>query len=118
MVLAGFSSNFVDSYDGDDARCFCHEWDVAVDRYFEVTRLNGQLEFALTTSQDALSAMEGEVNVVGAHLAKSDLGLLGKSSKFSLISSPLPLRRSSNDSSRSSDFNLDGTIGGTLVGAG
>lgn len=99
-------------------RCFRHEWDVAVDRYFEVTRLNGQLEFALTTSQDALSAVEGEVNMVGAHLVELDLGFLVKSSKFSLISSPLPLCLSSNDSSRSSDFSLDGTIGGTLVGGG
>ena len=71
-------SDSTDSYDGDDARHFCREWNAMVDRYSEATRHNGQLEFALNASQAALSAMKVEANVVQAQLAKSDARVAGK----------------------------------------
>ena len=67
------SSDSVDSYDGDDAQRFCHKWNVAVDRYSEATRCNGQLEFAVNASQAASQA-----NVAQAQLAESDARVTGK----------------------------------------
>ena len=72
------SSISVDSYNGNDARCFRHEWNTAVNRYSEATRVNGQLEFALNASQATLAASEGEANVVRAQLVESNARVVGK----------------------------------------
>ena len=45
-VLA-LSTDSSDSYNGDDARCYLHEWRMAQNRYSEVTWENGQLEILL-----------------------------------------------------------------------
>lgn len=34
---AGSSSNSADSYNGNDARRYGHEWNMAIDHYFEAT---------------------------------------------------------------------------------
>lgn len=93
MAWAGSSFDSADSYNGDGARLFCHEWIAAVSRYSEVTRQNGQLEFALNTSQATLSAVEGEENVVRAQLVESDARVVGKIFKVSafFIASTLPI---------------------------
>jgi len=44
-----FDDSF-DSYNGDDAHRYLHEWNMAMDRYLEVTRESGRLEIALSTS--------------------------------------------------------------------
>jgi hypothetical protein len=72
------SSDSANSYNGDEARRFRHEWNAAVDHYFEATQRNRQLEFALNASQSALSAVEAEANVVRAPLVESDAKVVGK----------------------------------------
>ena len=67
-----------DSYNGDDARRFLHEWRVAQNRYVEVTWENGQLEIHLGVSQATLHAAEEEANAVRAWLAESDVTVSGK----------------------------------------
>ena len=44
------SSDSSDSYNGDDARSYLHEWRMAHNRYSEVTWENGQLEIHLGVS--------------------------------------------------------------------
>ena len=78
MAQAASSSDSIDSYDGDDARCFHREWNAEVDCYSEATQRNGQLEFALNASQATLSAMEAEANVAQAQLAELDARVAGK----------------------------------------
>ena len=48
------SSDSSDSYNGDDARRYLHEWRMAQNRYSEATSENGQLEIHLGVSQAAL----------------------------------------------------------------
>ena len=67
-----------DSYNGDDARCYLHEWRMAQDRYSEATWENGQLEICLRVSQAALHAAEEEASIVRAWLAESDTTVIGK----------------------------------------
>ena len=78
MAQAASSSDSVGSYDGDNARRFCREWNVAVDRYSEATWRNGQLEFTLNTSQSALSATKAEANMARAQLMESDARVADK----------------------------------------
>ena len=49
------SSDSSDSYNGDDARRYLHEWRMAQNRYFEVTWENDQLEIHLGVSQDSFT---------------------------------------------------------------
>ena len=72
------SSNSSDSYNGDDARRYLHEWRMAQNRYFEVTWENGQLEIHLGVSQAALHAAEEEASAVRTRLAESDAMVAGK----------------------------------------
>ena len=78
-TLASSSDSF-DSYNGDDARRFLHEWRMAQNRYAEATWENGQLEICLGVSQAALHAAEEEANTIRARLAKSDTATAGKMS--------------------------------------
>ena len=71
------SSDSSDSYNGDDARCFLREWRTAQNRYFEVTRENGQVKIYLGVSQAALHAAEEEANAIRAWLAKSYAMVVG-----------------------------------------
>jgi len=87
-VLA-LSSDSSDSYNGDNARRYLHEWRMAQNRYFEVTWQNGLLEIHLEVSQAALHAAEEEASVVWAQLAESDAMVAGKMNSmnaFTLIS--------------------------------
>lgn len=38
VAQAASSSNSANSYNGEDVQRFCHEWNVAIDRYSEATR--------------------------------------------------------------------------------
>ena len=76
-VLAS-SLDSSDSYNGDDARCYLHEWKMAQNRYSEVTWENGQLEIRLRVSQATLHAAEEEASIVRAWLAESDAMVAGK----------------------------------------
>jgi len=71
------SSNSSDSYNGDDAWRYLHEWRMAQNRYSEATWENGQLEIRLEVSQAALHAAE-EASAVRVRLAKSDAMVAGK----------------------------------------
>ena len=53
-----------DSYNGDDARRYLHEWRMAQNPYFEATWENGQLEIRLGISQAILHTAEEEASVV------------------------------------------------------
>ena len=58
------SSDSSDSYNGDDARRYLHEWRMAQNHYSEATWENGQLEIRLRVSQAALYAAEEEASAV------------------------------------------------------
>ena len=53
-----------DSYNGDDAWRYLHEWRMAQNHHSEVTWENDQLEICLGVSQAALHAAEEEANAV------------------------------------------------------
>ena len=76
------SSDSSDSYNGDDARCYLHEWRMAQNRYSEVTWENDQLEIRLGVSQAALHAAEEEASAVRAWLAESDVMVVGKTNSI------------------------------------
>ena len=76
-VLAS-SLDSSDSYNGDDAQHYLHEWRMAQNHYFEATWENGQLEIHLGVSQAALHVAEEEASVVRARLAESDAMVAGK----------------------------------------
>ena len=57
-------SNSSDSYNGDNARRYLHEWRMAQNRYSKATWENGQLEIHLSVSQAALHVAEEEASVV------------------------------------------------------
>ena len=58
------SSDSSDSYNGDDARCFLHEWRMAQNHYVKATWENGQLEIRIGVSQATLHAAEEEASAV------------------------------------------------------
>ena len=58
------SSDSSDSYNGDDARRYLHEWRMAQNHYSEATWENGQLEIHLGVSQAALHAAEEEASAI------------------------------------------------------
>ena len=64
--VPALSSDSSDSYNGDDARCYLHEWRMAQNRYSEATWENGQLEIRLGVSQAALHAAKEEASAVRA----------------------------------------------------
>ena len=72
------SSDSSDSYNGDDARRYLHEWRMAQNRYSKATWENGQLETHLGFSQAALHAAEEEASAIQAWLAESDATVAGK----------------------------------------
>ena len=76
-VLASSSDSF-DSYNGDDARRYLHEWRMAQNHYSKVTWENGQLEIHIKVSQVALHEAEEEASTVRARLAESDAMVAGK----------------------------------------
>jgi len=76
-MLASSSDSF-DSYNGDDARCYLHEWRMAQNRYSEVTWENDQLEIHRGISQATLHMAEEEASAVQAWLAESDAMVAGK----------------------------------------
>ena len=76
-VPASLSDSF-DSYNGDDAWRYLHEWRMVQNRYSEATWENGQLEIRLGVSQAALHAAEEEASAVRAWLAESDAMVAGK----------------------------------------
>ena len=53
-----------DSYNGDDARRYLHEWRMAQNRYSEVTWENGQLKFRLRVSEATLHVAEEEASAI------------------------------------------------------
>ena len=67
-----------DSYNGDDARRYLHEWRMAQNRYSDATWENGQLEIHLEVSQAALHTTEEEASTIRAWLAESDAMVAGK----------------------------------------
>ena len=67
-----------DSYNGDDAWRYLHEWRMAQNRYFEETWENGQLEIRLRVSQATLHTAEEEANAIRAQLAESDAMVAGR----------------------------------------
>ena len=87
------SSDPSDSYNGDDAWRYLHEWRMAQNRYSEATWENGQLEVHLGVSQATLHVAEEEASAVRARLAESDATVAGKINsrnipfRFSLSSS-------------------------------
>ena len=72
------SSDSSDSYNGDDVRCYLHEWRMAQNRYFEATWENDQLEIRLGVSRATLHAAEEEANVVRVRLVESNAMVAGK----------------------------------------
>ena len=83
------SSDSSNSYNGDDARRYLHEWRMDQNHYFEVTWEAGQLEIRLGVSQAALHAAKEEANAAQARLTESDAAVAGKMSlrdAFILIS--------------------------------
>ena len=72
------SSDSSDSYNGDDARRYLHEWRMAQNCYSEVTWENDQLEICLGVSQATLHVAEEEASAVRVRLAKSDAMVAGK----------------------------------------
>ena len=72
------SSDSFDSYNGNDARCYLHEWRMAQNRYSEVTWETGQLEIHLGVSHAALHVAEEEASAVRAWLAESEAMAMGK----------------------------------------
>jgi len=58
------SSDSSNSYNGDDARRYLHEWRMAQNHYSEATWENGQLEIRLGVSQAALHMAEEEASAV------------------------------------------------------
>ena len=72
------SSDSSDSYNGDDARRYLHEWRMTQNHYSEATWENGQLEIHLGVSQAALHLTEEQASAVRAWLAKSDAIMAGK----------------------------------------
>ena len=60
------SSDSSNSYNGDDAQCYLHEWRMAQNHYFEATWENDQLEICLEVSQAAHHVAEEEANAVRA----------------------------------------------------
>ena len=66
------SSDSSYSYNGDDARCYLHEWRMAQNCYSEATWENSQLEIRLGVSQAALHTAKEEDSAVQARLAESD----------------------------------------------
>ena len=84
------SSDSSDSYNGDDARCFPHEWRMAQNRYSEATWENGQLKICLGVYQAALNATKEKASAVRAWLSESNAAVAGKMSSINasiLISS-------------------------------
>ena len=76
--VSASSSDSSDSYNGDDARRYLHEWRMAQNRYSDATWENGQLETHLGFSQAALHMAEKEASAVRAWLAESDAMVAGK----------------------------------------
>ena len=76
--VPALSSDSSDSYNGDNAQHYLHEWRMAQNRYSKVTWENGQLEIHLGVSQATLHAAEEEASAVRARLAKSDATVAGK----------------------------------------
>ena len=72
------SSDSFDSYNGDDAWRYLHEWRMAQNRYSKATWENGQLEIRLGFSQATLRAAEEEASAIRVRLAESDAMVAGK----------------------------------------
>ena len=58
------SSDSSDTYNGDDAWHYLHEWRMAQNRYSKVTWENGQLEICLGVSQAALHMAKEGASIV------------------------------------------------------
>ena len=51
------SIDSADSHNGDDSRCYLHEWEEALGRHWEVTQETERLEATLAASQTALATV-------------------------------------------------------------
>ena len=71
-------SDSSDSYNGDDAQRYLHEWRMAQNHYYEAIWENSQLEICLGVSQAALHVAEEEASAVRAWLPVSDAMVAGK----------------------------------------
>lgn len=78
----------VDSYSGDDARCFLRQWNETRDLYSRATREIRRLELCLEATQAALSAADGETSAARAMLADADARVASKTLPSSRISHP------------------------------
>ena len=76
-IVPASSSDSSDSYNGDDARRYLHEWRMAQNCYSEATWETGQPEIRLGVSQAALHAAEEEANAARARLTESDAAVVG-----------------------------------------
>ena len=86
------SSDSSDSYNGDNARRYLHEWRMAQNHYSKATWENDQLEICLRVSQATLHMAEEEASAVRAWLAESDTMVAGKiNSKNASFRFPLSL---------------------------
>ena len=72
------SIDSANSHNGDDARCYLHEWDEVLGRHWEATQETEHLETALATSQTILTAVEGESTAVWVRLVDSDARVAGR----------------------------------------
>jgi hypothetical protein len=81
------SSDPSNSYTGDDVRRYLHEQDEALGRCWEAAWETECLEAALTTSQTALTTVEGESSAARAWLAESDARVAGRIFRSNSVSS-------------------------------
>lgn len=71
-------------------QCYIREKNEARDRYSKATREIIRLELALSTTQVALSAFEGETSAPRALLADANARVAGKSLLIDNILPPIP----------------------------
>ena len=60
MAPIASSIDSMDSYNGDDAWYYIHEWDEELGHHWEATQETKRLEATLTAFQTTLTAVEGE----------------------------------------------------------
>ena len=82
MASSTDSSN---SYNGDDAQRYVHEWDEVLGRHWEATQETERLEATLAASQTAFAIVEGESSAVWVRLAVFDARVVGRIHRKTLL---------------------------------
>lgn len=75
---ASSSTGSANSYNGDDARHFLHQWNETCNLYSGTTREIGRLELCLDATQAALLAAKGETSAIRTMPANADARVVGK----------------------------------------